>query len=75
MQKLKRLSSFTREYVVRVLDVIACVIYLLLQLCSVELDCQRGAVMAATLANSGRCPTTGTKVNISHIDALCLCRC
>lgn len=26
------------------------------------MDCERGAVMAATLANSGQCPITGTKV-------------
>ena len=32
------------------------------QICSVELDCERGAVMAATLANGGLCPITGTNV-------------
>lgn len=33
-----------------------------LQLCSIEVDCNRGAVMAASLANGGYCPTTGNKV-------------
>lgn len=46
-------------------SVSSCISYhpsLTLQLCSIELDCRRGAVMAATLANSGYCPITGEKV-------------
>ena len=37
--------------------------FLLVQLCSVEVECERGAVMAATLANYGQCPITATKVD------------
>ena len=33
-----------------------------IQLCAVEVDCNRGAVMAATLANGGYCPVTENKV-------------
>ena len=35
-----------------------------IQLCAVEVDCNRGAVMAATLANGGYCPITENKVCI-----------
>jgi len=42
------------------------------QSCSITANCQAGAVMAATLANHGVCPTTGERVSESSITKDCL---
>jgi glutaminase len=42
------------------------------QCCSIELDCQRMATVAATLANGGVCPTTGERVFSADTVRRCL---
>lgn len=36
-------------------------------MCSIEINCYNGAVMAATLANGGVCPITGDEVGMAVI--------